>query len=329
VPVPLTVPLGLVLGWLADQALGDPRRGHPVAAFGRAAAALEQQTYADRRAAGTAHVTLLLGATAGLGVLANRAARVHPAAEVLLTATATWAVLGGRSLDLEAVALDRLLGAEDLPGARLRIRNLVGRDPSHLDADELARACVESLAENTADAVVAPLVWGALAGVPGLLAYRAVNTLDAMIGHRSRRYRRFGWAAARIDDVANWLPARLSAALTALSAPLVGGAAADARAAVRRDAAQHPSPNAGVVESAFAGALGVRLGGRNVYEGTVEDRGTLGDGHPVTRTDIVRTRRLARAVGVGALVVTAGFRLLTETNGAQARPPRSGPAVAR
>lgn len=312
------IPLGLVLGWLADQALGDPRRGHPVAAFGRVAGALERRTYADRRVAGIVHVGVLVGATMLLGRVAGRLGPRRTGTELVLAAAATWTVLGGRSLDREAAAIARLLAADDLAGARWSIRNLVGRDPSHLDADELARACVESLAENTSDAVVAPLIWGAIAGVPGLLGYRAVNTLDAMIGHRSRRYRRFGWAAARIDDVANWLPARLSAALATLAAPLVSGSPTRALATVRRDAGRHPSPNAGVVESAFAGGLGVRLGGTNVYGGSLdqggqaEDRGTLGDGAAVTAADIVRTRRLARAVGLGALVVTVTFRTLTE-----------------
>ncbi|MGI8456802.1 MAG: cobalamin biosynthesis protein [Propionibacteriaceae bacterium] len=317
-PHRVIVPLGLTLGWLADQALGDPRRGHPVAAFGRMAGALTQRTYADRRSAGLGHVGVLVGSTVAVGVLARGLVRPHPVGELVLTAAATWTVLGGRSLDREATAIDQLLTANDLPGARRRIRNLVGRDPSGLDAAELARACVESLAENTSDAVVAPLVWGAVAGIPGLLAYRAVNTLDAMIGHRSRQYRRFGWAAARIDDVANWLPARLSAVLATTAAPLVGGSPARTLATVRRDASQHPSPNAGVVESAFAGALGVRLGGINVYGGSLghggeaEDRGTLGEGRPLTRGDIVRARRLARAVGVGALVLAVTFRLGSE-----------------
>ena len=158
----------------------------------------------------------------------------------------------------------------------------------------MARATVESVAENTSDAVVAPLLWGAVAGVPGLLGYRAVNTLDAMVGHRSPRYERFGWAAARLDDLVNWVPARVAglaaAAGGAAGRRITGGGAAGRR----RDAGQHPSPNAGVVEAAFAGALGIRLGGRNVYDGQVEDRGVLGDGRAVEIADIARANRLAR-----------------------------------
>jgi adenosylcobinamide-phosphate synthase len=301
--------LGLVLGYGVDALLGDPRRGHPVAAFGRAAAWLERRTYAPNHGAGVGHVGLLVGGAALLGLAAERLTRT-PVVRVVVTAAATWAVLGGRSLRREAQLLATQLEADDLAAARVQVTHLVGRDPSHLDADEIARACVESVAENTSDAVVAPLLWGAVAGVPGLLAYRAANTLDAMVGHRSERYLRFGWAAARLDDVLNLAPARLAGLLAALAAPLVGGSPAAALAAVRGDAGRHPSPNAGVVEAAFAGALGVRLGGVNVYEGHAEDRGTLGDGRPVEVADIVRTIRLARAISAASLAVSVGLAAL-------------------
>ncbi len=146
--------------------------------------------------------------------------------------------------------------------------------------------------------------------MPGLLAYRAANTLDAMVGHRSERHRRFGWAAARFDDLLNLGPARLAGVLAAASAPLVGGSPAAALAAVRRDARHHPSPNAGVVEAAFAGALGVRLGGVNVYGGEVEDRGTLGDGRGLVVADVDRAVRLARATSLLSLGTAAGLALL-------------------
>ncbi|WP_425310479.1 cobalamin biosynthesis protein [Ammonicoccus fulvus] len=306
---------GLLVGWLADEGLGDPSRYHPVAGFGHVASALEQKTWRDQRAAGAAHVALLVGTTLLGGValerltLVNRpdARRPDPRGpgvlHLALTAAACWAVLGGRSLRREAAAVGTLLAADDLNGARDRIRSLVGRDPTHLSADELARAVIESVAENSSDAVVAPLFWGAVAGIPGLLGYRAINTLDAMIGHRSPRYHRFGWAAARLDDLVNWIPARLAAGLAAAAAPLVGGSPAAAFDTVRADAHKHPSPNAGPVEAAFAGALGVRLGGTNRYGDRVEDRGTLGAGRPVTAADIAGANRLAAAVGVGAAVL--------------------------
>jgi adenosylcobinamide-phosphate synthase len=284
---------GLVLGYAADSLLGDPARWHPVAALGRAAAALERVTYADRRAPGVVHVTLLVGAAAALGAWVP-------------TALATWVVLGGRSLDREADAVEAFLVAGDLPAARERLTHLVGRDTSKLDEGEIARAVIESLAENTSDAVVAPLVWGAVAGVPGLLAYRAANTLDAMIGHHNARYERFGWAAARLDDLLNLPGSRLTAAL----AVALGDDSRAAWRTWRRDAPGHPSPNAGPVEAAFAGALGIRLGGVNVYGDRVESRCILGDGRPPDLHDITRARRLARSVGLGALAAVVPIALL-------------------
>jgi adenosylcobinamide-phosphate synthase len=285
--------LGLVLGYAADSLLGDPGRWHPVAGFGRAATALERVTYADRRAHGAVHVAVLVGGAAALG------ARVP-------TALAAWAVLGGRSLDREAAAVESFVVAGDLPAARQRLTHLVGRDTSQLDESEIARAVIESLAENTSDAVVAPLVWGAVAGVPGLLAYRAANTLDAMIGHHNDRYERFGWAAARLDDLLNLPGSRLTATLTVA----LGDDSGAAWRAWRRDAAAHPSPNAGPVEAAFAGALGIRLGGVNVYGDRVEARCILGDGRAPGRHDITRARRLARSVRLGALAAVVPIALL-------------------
>jgi adenosylcobinamide-phosphate synthase len=307
--------LGLLLGAAADAVLGDPRRGHPVAGFGAVAAALERRTHRDHRGAGVVHVGLLVGGA----VLLGRALERGPAPwRVLVTAAATWTVLGGSSLAGHGAALARELGDGDLAAARRRVPSLCGRDPESLDADGLARAGTESLAENTSDAVVAPLLWGAVAGVPGLLGYRAVNTLDAMVGHRSPRYARFGWAAARLDDAANLVPARATAALVALLAPAVGGSPRAAVATWRRDAGAHPSPNAGPVEAAAAGALGVGLGGRTVYAHGTEDRPRLGDGPPPGPADLRRAARLSRLVGAAAAALAAAVAAA----GAPRRPIR-------
>ncbi len=308
--------IGLLLGYGADVLLGDPRRWHPVAGFGRVAAAAERRDYRDSRRAGAGHVGMLVGAAVLVGAAGTHVTRDRPIARTLLTAGATWAVLGGRTLRREATIVAEHLEAGDLAAARRRITHLVGRDPDRLDVPGIARACVESLAENTSDAVVAPLVWGAVAGVPGLLGYRAVNTLDAMIGHRSTRYRRFGWAAARLDDAANLLPARLTAMLAALLAPVVGGSPWTSWRSVRRDADKHPSPNAGPVEAAFAGALGRRLGGVNIYGSTVEDRGTLGVGPPPRVADIARATRLSAAVCAGACAVSVAGATVVGRTGA-------------
>src|SRR5581483_1097888 len=168
--------------------------------------------------------------------------------------------------------------ADDLEHARELAPALVGRDPSGLDGPELTRAAVESLAENTNDAVVAPLLWASLLGMPGAIGYRAVNTLDAMVGHRGERYGRFGTVAARLDDAASWPGARLTALLTICAAPVVGGSSRAAWVAAWRDGPAHPSPNAGRVEGAFAGALGLRLGGLNRYAHGSELRPQLGSG---------------------------------------------------
>jgi adenosylcobinamide-phosphate synthase len=302
--------LGLALGYLTDALFGDPRRFHPVAGFGAAAGWLEDRAYADDQTAGVQYVAVLIGATAGGGALISRACAQHPISRVLVTAGLTWAVLGGRSLRREATLVAGQLEAGDLPAARRQVRNLVGRETAELSAQEVARATVESVAENTSDAVVAPLLWGAVGGLPGLVGYRAVNTLDAMIGHRSPRYLRFGWAAARLDDLVNWVPARVGGMAAATWAPLVGGSPRQALRAVADGAGRHPSPNAGVVEAAFAGALGIRLGGRNVYDGQAEDRGELGTGRAVEIADIARANRLAAAVSITGLLAAVLIRMV-------------------
>ena len=300
---------GLALGAAADLLLADPARRHPVAGFGSLAAALERRVWRDARPAGAGYALVLVAGAAGLGAAAGRVTRDRPGLRTAAVALATWTVLGGTSLGRAATAMAGALEDGDLPAARALLPTLAGRDPSRLDGAELARATVESVAENTSDAAVAPLVWGALAGLPGLLGYRAVNTLDAMVGHRSPRYARFGWAAARADDVANWLPARLTAALTVAVAPLAGGSPREALRTWRRDGAAHPSPNAGRCEAAAAGALGLRLGGRNVYGSRVEERPVLGDGRAPDSSDVGRAVRLSRAVWLAAAALAAAGRL--------------------
>lgn len=298
--------VGLLLGHIVDGALGDPRRFHPVAGFGRTALGLERRMYADSRARGVAYVLLLVGGAAALAAAAERRAR-HPLAQIFVTATVTWAVLGGRSLGNEAAAVSELLASGDLTGARLRLRHLVGRDTASLSPDEIARAAIESVAENTSDAVVSSFFWGAVAGVPGLVAHRAANTLDAMVGHHNTRYEHFGWAAARLDDALGYPGARSAGALTVALGPDRRGAFT----AWRRDAAGHPSPNAGVIEASFAGALGLRLGGTNTYYGDRrEHRALMGQGRTPTPADIDRTRRLARRVGTSAALAAAAACLL-------------------
>lgn len=297
---------GLTIGILADAVLGDPRRGHPVAGFGTLATRLERRLYGDSRTAGVGYTTVLVGGVVVAGALAERRLTDRPAARTALTAVSTWVALGGTSLVREGAALATALDSGDRVAARERIPSLCARDPALLDDDGMARAGVESLAENTSDAVVGPLVWGAVAGVPGLLGYRAVNTLDAMVGYRSARHARFGWAAARLDDLVNLGPARLAAVVTVAVAPLVGGSPRDALRAWRRDAAGHPSPNAGPVEATAAGALGLRLGGATTYAYGIEERPSLGDGAAPRVGDLHRAARLSRLVAGVAGVLAVG-----------------------
>jgi len=288
---PLRHGLPVAAGLLADRLLGEPPLSpHPVALLGRGMRALERRGYADRRTAGAGYTAIgvTAGMAAGLGVGS--------------TAFATYLAVAGRALGDAASLVADALTAGDLDRARALVPALVGRDPANLDEKQVVRAVVESVAENTVDAVVAPALWATVAGGPGALGYRAVNTMDSMVGHRSPRYLRYGWASARLDDVAGWLPARVTAGLVAVVRP---ASAADVWRVVRRDAPAHPSPNAGVAEGAFAAALGLRLGGTNHYSGRVELRPPLGHGRPAEVADIGRAIALSRDVALALMAALA------------------------
>jgi adenosylcobinamide-phosphate synthase len=286
-------PTSVALGIVADLVFGEPPvRPHPVAAFGSVMSRFEARAWRDDRAAGVVHALAGLGLGTAFGLMARS------------TAMATYTAVAGNALGRAALDVHDALVGGDVDRARELVPALVGRDPSSLDAAALARAAVESVAENTVDAVVAPALWAAALGAPGALGYRAVNTMDAMVGHRSPRYARYGWASARLDDVANLVPARVTALLVAAVRP---GAAGGVWRAVREDAPAHPSPNSGVAEAAFAAALGVSVGGVSVYGGRVEHRPALGGGRPVEVDDIPRAVRLSRDVSLalsGALLVS-------------------------
>lgn len=288
--------LAVAGGILADQALGDPPTPwHPVAWFGSAMTRVERRLYRDAFAPGVGY--------AAAGMLLGRAAAIALPSTTIAVAVSS----AGRGLVRSAHDIDRALATGDLVSARALLPTLVGRDPSHLDEGGVARAVVESVAENTVDAIVAPAWWGLIAGAPATFVHRAVNTMDAMVGHRDSRYLHFGTAAARIDDVAAWIPARLTALLVAAMRPASRVQVLDA---VRRQAPAHPSPNAGVAEAAFAAALGLQLGGPTIYTGRADNRPVLGDGRAPRPADIRRATRLCRDVTfalVGALAVTAAI----------------------
>jgi adenosylcobinamide-phosphate synthase len=301
--MPAARSVGLLAAVGFDALLGDPDRLHPVAGFGQAAAAIERATYRPSRPAGAVHAALLVAAPA---LAAARAGRGSGTRAAVALAACGWAALGGRSLRRTALRMADLVDAGDLPAARSLARSLVARRTDALDGPELTRAALESLAENTADAEAGTLFWGAVAGAPGAVAHRAANTLDAMVGYRNARYERFGWGAARLDDALGWPAARACAAATVMAAALCGEDAAGALRAWRRDGARHPSPNAGRVEAAFAGALGVTLGGANDYDGHVEQRPRLGAGPPPDTAALRRGVRLSAATSAVLATAAAG-----------------------
>jgi len=289
--------IGAAVGILADRVLGEPPVPdgfHPVALFGALANATEDKLYADDQVRGAVHTGLNALVATGVGRLVG-----SPAA-------AAYVATSGKALHGAALDIGDALVGGDLDAARERLPHLVGRDPSDLDEKEIARAVVESVAENTTDAVVAPALWTVVAGAPGAFLHRAGDTLDSMVGYRNDRYARFGTAAARLDDALAWVPARVTAGLVALVRPRQAREVWDT---VRADAAAHPSPNAGVAEAAFAAALGVSLGGTNRYGDVVEHRAPMGSGRPVEPADIAAAVALSRHVSwalAGVLGATGG-----------------------
>lgn len=273
----------MVVAMAVDALLGWPsplfaRIGHPVTWLGRLIAAIdsgwnrESDPPALRRAAGVAGALLVIALAVALG-WALQSLLSSGKMQFVLVGILAWPLVALRSLhDHVAAVANPLLGC-DIAGARDAVSRIVGRDPAALDESGIARAAIESLAENASDGIVAPVFWGALFGLPGILGYKAINTLDSMIGHRSERHEAFGWAAARIDDIANFIPARLTGFLFVLIAPR----RSQALSCMTRDARRHRSPNAGWPEAAMAGALGVRLSGPRIYHGSITDEPWLNE----------------------------------------------------
>jgi adenosylcobinamide-phosphate synthase len=267
-------------------------------------------TPVKRRLAGVAAALIAIALAAGVGLLVQMAMPSGWRGIVLLGALA-WPFVALRSLYDHVAAVRDPLGAGDIGAARKAVAMIVGRDPNQLEEAGIARAAIESLAENASDGVVAPLFWGALFGLPGIVGYKAINTLDSMIGHRSERHAAYGWAAARIDDVANFIPARLTGLLFALTGP----SPRDALLCMVRDARHHRSPNAGWPEAAMAGALGVRLCGPRSYHGDPADEPWLNGGaRDPAAADISRAlEAYVRAMlTVGAVLAFLAFGLAIE-----------------
>jgi adenosylcobinamide-phosphate synthase len=268
---------------LLDLFLGDPRwLPHPVVAIGRLVTVLERilrRLTRDERAGGVLLLVTTVAIVCGAAVAALEAAyAASPRLGFAVAVILSWTCLAARSLHSESRLVADALARGDLAEARRSLSFIVGRDTAGLDEQEIWRATVETVAENTSDGVVAPLFYLILGGPPLALAYKAVNTLDSMVGYRNERYLRFGWASARCDDLLNLVPARLTGLLMTASAPLFGLPAREAWRIMRRDGRNHSSPNSGIPEAAAAGALGVRLGGTNFYGGVPVPKPAIGDG---------------------------------------------------
>ncbi|MBB6283270.1 adenosylcobinamide-phosphate synthase CbiB [Geobacillus subterraneus] len=289
--------VALTLALFLDALFGDPRwLPHPVRGMGALIAYFDRRWNqgSDRRAKGVAAVAAVLAIVYGLSALIVHigyalSVYIGAAVEAVLIFTA----IATKSLAEAAEDVRRPLEAGDLPAARRALSMIVGRDTERLDEAGITRACVETVAENTSDGVTAPLFYAAIGGAPLALLYRAVNTCDSMIGYKNEKYREFGWAAARLDDVLNYIPARLTALVMVFA---YGGRRLRRSLAVLfRDARRHPSPNSGWLEAAMAGLLGVQLGGTNTYGGIVSERPTLGD------PDVsLRSVHIRRAVSIMA-----------------------------
>ncbi|MBO1325724.1 adenosylcobinamide-phosphate synthase CbiB [Acetobacter sp. TBRC 12305] len=307
----------MLIALMLDAAFGWPnalyaRIGHPVTWLGALIDAGDRRlnradiSYGSRRLAGIVLAGAVIALTVGLAFAISHLLPDNRAG-VILTGILAWPLVAARSLHDHVAAVARPLAVGDLAGARRAVSMIVGRNPDLLDGPGIARAAAESLAENTSDGIVAPLIWGMLLGLPGIAAYKAINTMDSMIGHRTPRHEAFGWAAARIDDVANLVPARLTGLLFALASPRP----AAVLRIMLRDAHAHRSPNAGWPESAFAGALGIRLSGPRTYAGRVAEEPWLnGEAPDPQPRDLARGLALYRRAMVMLAAVMAFIILL-------------------
>ncbi len=305
--------LALPAAFLLDLVLGDPRwLPHPVRWMGAAIVRLEPRFRAlpiPPRASGALFAAALAAATFMIGLAAVALAyRMHPAAGFVVETVALFYCLSARSLADAATGVERSLRTGGLEPARSALSMIVGRETRTLDAPAIRRAAVETVAENLVDGVLAPLFYAALGGAPLALAYKMVNTLDSMVGYKNERYREFGWASARLDDAAGFVPARASIPIVAAAAPIAGERWQGAWSTGLRDGRRHTSPNAGLPEAAFAGAIGVRLGGPNVYHGRRVEKPWIGGDLP--DADETAVPRAVRLMTVAAALGFGGFWIL-------------------
>lgn len=296
-----SLPVVVLIGFLLDQVIGDPRRWpHPVVGIGNVIAFLERHlnlgASEKRRRSGVLLTFLVVGGSYLLTWTAVWVANVlHPLLGLVVSVYFIFTTLASKSLLDAGQTVLVPLKYGDLSEARQRLSWLVSRDTDNLSEGEIVRATIETLAENFVDGILSPLFYAALGGAPLAMAFKAISTLDSMVGYRNDRYEEFGWFSARTDDWANYVPARLSVLLLLIAGWLRGMPVRQTYRIWKRDASGHPSPNGGNPESVVAGLLGVRLGGINVYDGQPHHRAEMGDAlHPVTASDIVNCRHLLR-----------------------------------
>jgi len=299
-------PLTLALALLLDLTLGDPRwLPHPVVMIGRLISALEKllrKTMRNERIAGVLLLLLTVSyATSATWLAVWGSSKIHPLAGLLVSALLSSTCLAARSLQRESALVADALDSGDITTARIKLSYIVGRDTENLDEPEIWRALIETVAENTTDGIIAPLFWLALGGPVAGMAFKAVSTLDSMVGYKNERYLHLGWASARMDDVVNFIPARLTAFLMTIAAPLTGLSLRNAATIALRDRLNHPSPNSAHPESAAAGALGIRLGGPSTYGGRESIKQFIGD--PLHPIDGQAYRRMIRLMFVTTLLM--------------------------
>lgn len=285
--------LAIIIGFLLDLIIGDPQGWpHLVRLLGALISVLEKALYnsSRKRQAGTVLVVTVLFVSAAVSVAMLAAAwLLSPWLYLAVASLLCWQILAARSLAEESKLVYNALQNQDLPAARQKLAMIVGRDTTDLEVPDVVRATVETIAENTADGIIAPLFYFMLGGIPAAIIYKAINTMDSMLGYQNDRYREFGRRAALLDDVANYLPARLSALIMLLASAISGFSVSGAWKIWRRDRRKHKSPNAGQTEAVMAGALGIVLGGASRYGGVMVEKPALGD--PVRAVEIEDIKR--------------------------------------
>lgn len=307
----------IIVGYILDLIFGDPYEfPHPVRFIGKLIRFVEDKVRRGAKSkrglkiGGFILWFVTVGTTYMVVWSIVKLAAIHPVVAFIVNAFLIYTTLATKCLKDEAVKIYKVLGTGDIQASRKQLSYIVGRDTTHLDEGEIVRATVETVAENTTDGIIAPLFYACIGGAPLAFAYKAINTLDSTVGYKNEKYGDIGFASAKIDDIANYIPARLTAVLMMIASFLLGYNAKDCIKIAIRDRKNHKSPNCAYPEGAVAGALGIQLGGTNVYFGEVVYKPTIGDKKRETeREDIIRTNKLMYMTSIVALVIFIGLQI--------------------